>query len=138
MLSILQVYLFKLDIQLTESISEMNENCSLRIGLTEIKFSEVNIVNVADTGMVYPKFNLLNDKEVKECALSYEYTCDEVECNFDSCLYSIRQSSELKSKGLCDTTIIVVDALANNQDLFTVKEVGGGLFYKLLEKVKYI
>lgn len=103
----------------------MNKDYSLKVGDTEMKFSNINIVNAIDSGMVYPTLNSIKDKELKECSLMYEYRCDEISCNFDKCLPLIRESSELKSKGLRDITVIVVQALSQNQQLFTVKEVGG-------------
>jgi hypothetical protein len=106
----------------------MNTSHSLKIGAVEMKISNVNLVDVIDTGMIYPILNSLTDKEVKECSLSFDYVCDEVKCNFDSCLNAIRQSSELKSKCLRDTSVLVVEALSNNQELFTVREVGGFVF----------
>jgi hypothetical protein len=91
-----------------------------------MNFSNVNIVLIVDTGMVYPTYNnSLKEKEIKECALTYEYICDDVKCNFDQSLNAIMESSELKSRGLRDITVVIVEALSKNQQLFTVKEAQG-------------
>jgi hypothetical protein len=87
-----------------------------------VKFSNVDVINVIDTGMVYPTLKSIKEKELKECSIIYNYTCDTHICKFDACLTQIRESSELKSRGLRDTTLIVAQSLANNQELFAVKE----------------
>ena len=103
----------------------MSGNFEIQINGKTIRFSNVDVVNVVDTGMVYPSMKSVQEKELKECNIKFEYNCTEDGCNFDNCLTAVRQSAELKSRGLKDTTAIVIEALKNNQELFTVKEVGG-------------
>ena len=103
----------------------MSGNFEVKINGKTVKFSNVNVVNVIDTGMVYPTLKSIRENQLKECSVRFEYKCTEDACNFDSCLTAARQSAELKSRGLKDTTVIVLEALKNNQELFTVKEVGG-------------
>ena len=105
--------------------NEMSGNFEIQINGKTIRFSNVDVVNVVDTGMVYPSMKSVQEKELKECNIKFEYNCTEDGCNFDNCLTAVRQSAELKSRGLKDTTAIVIEALKNNQELFTVKEVGG-------------
>jgi hypothetical protein len=78
--------------------------------------------------MVYPTLKSIRDKELKECSIKFGYSCNELECDFDSCLRDAKQSADLKSSGLFDISAIVIDALKNNQELFTVKEAGGFIF----------
>jgi hypothetical protein len=62
----------------------MNKVYILKVGETEMKFSNVNIVSAMDTGMIYPTFNSLENKEIKECGITYYYLCDEVNATLTS------------------------------------------------------
>ena len=77
----------------------MSGNFEIQINGKTIRFSNVDVVNVVDTGMVYPSMKSVQEKELKECNIKFEYNCTEDGCNFDNCLTAVRQSAELKSRG---------------------------------------
>jgi hypothetical protein len=103
----------------------MQESYTFQYGDKSFKFSRIHVVNVIDTGMVYPQFKSVEEKELRECSLVFSYMMDAELCNFDNCLTQVKQSAELKALGLKDTVEIVVNVLKGEQELFTVREVGG-------------
>lgn len=103
----------------------MNPTYKFNVGDKQFQFSNIDVVNVIDSGMVLPQFKSLKDKEIKECDMVCKYKCDSEKCNFDTCLSQMRESAELKARGLKNTSIIVTEVIKNNQELFTTKEVGG-------------
>mmetsp|Transcript_7252 Transcript_7252/g.10789 ORF Transcript_7252/g.10789 Transcript_7252/m.10789 type:complete len:187 (-) Transcript_7252:31-591(-) len=103
----------------------MNRTYSFKVGDERFQFSNVDAVNVVDSGMVFPQYQSLKDNEIKQCDLVFNYKCDSDKCNFDTCLAQMRDSAELKARGLKDTSVIVAETVKDNQQLFTAKEVGG-------------
>lgn len=103
----------------------MNQSVKFETSDWKVKLGEVCIANVIDSGMVYPQFKSVKDKEIAQCDNNFSYKCDKDQCNFDSCLSSMRNSSELNARGLRNTAVIVTGVIKDNQELFTANEVGG-------------
>lgn len=94
-------------------------------GKRNLELEEIDIMSVVDSSFVYPSFKSLKDKEVAEISskLIFHYKCDSNKCEFP--ITALRDSAELKSIGIKETTDIIVSTIDAHQQLFTARQCGG-------------
>ena len=105
-----------------------NDKVAVSIEGKVLSISNVDIVSAIDARMDYKALKDVRDYELKQCIAKFSYKCTDLECDFDRCLIGAKQSTDLKSTGIKDISVIVIEALKNNQELFTVKLAGGFIF----------
>ncbi len=105
-----------------------NDKVAVSIEGKVLSMSNVDVVSAIDARMDYKALKEVRDDELKQCIAKFSYKCTDLECDFDRCLIGAKQSTDLKSAGIKDISVIVIEALKNNQELFTVKLAGGFIF----------
>jgi hypothetical protein len=102
-----------------------NDKVAVSIEGKVLSMSNVDVVSAIDARTDYKD---VRDDELKQCIAKFSYKCTDLKCDFDKCLIDAKQSTDLKSTGIKDISVIVIEALKNNQELFTVKLAGGFIF----------
>ncbi len=103
----------------------MSDEVEFSVAGNKIKLSTVKAVDIVDSGMVYPQYKSVVDKEIKECTVILDYMCDQVKCDFQNALTAISKNADLNGLGIRETTNIVCKTISENQNLFTASELAG-------------
>lgn len=103
----------------------MSGEVEFEVAGNKIKLASVKAVDIVDSGMVYPQYKSVAEKEIKECSVKLNYMCDQEKCDFRNALTAIDRNADLKGLGIKDTTDIVCKIISEDQNLFTASEVAG-------------
>ncbi len=105
-----------------------NDHVAVSIDGKVLSMSNVDIVSAIDASTDFKALKSVRHYELKACSIKFGYKCTDLGCDLDSCFRDAKQSTDLKSTGIKDISVIVIDALKNNQGLFTVRQAGGFIF----------
>lgn len=106
----------------------MAERITLAYGNVKFSLSFVDIAGIVDSGTVYPTAKSLGRKQLQQCHVIWEYSCDSDSNSLSAVAEAMKHSSELKAIGIKDTLVVVCETLARYPELFTVRDVAGFVF----------